>query len=85
MYECVDIFNTIDQDLNVPTIAWDYPSPLVHLNDVLFFNRIPKTGSENFVSLMFELSRRNGFQHLRFGMPDPKRLDQNAQVGVVYK
>ena len=34
-------------------------------DDFLFFNRIQKTGSENFVYLLEELSKRNNFSHQR--------------------
>ena len=33
------------------------PKPSVVLQNVLYFNRIPKTGSENFVFLMSKLSK----------------------------
>ena len=48
--------------------------------DLLYFNRVPKTGSENFVFLLQKLSARNGFVHRRYGHPEPRRIDESKQA-----
>ena len=49
---------------------------------VLLFNRVHKTGSENFVAMLQVLAKRNGFTHERchFCSPDGKRITQEQQV-----
>ena len=48
--------------------------------DVLFFNRIPKTGSENMVFLLNKLAKINNFKHKRYGQPQPRKLTVEQQV-----
>jgi len=57
--------------------------PVNLLEDVLYFNRIPKTGSENFVYILTALSRDNNFTHYRFGKPDPRHLTEIEQKNHV--
>jgi len=54
-------------------------APVHILEDVFYFNRIPKTGSENFVYILRALSRDNHFTHYRFGKPDPRHLTESEQ------
>ena len=46
---------------------------------LLFFNRVPKTGSMNMVSVLQAMSRYNGFTH-RSGDFDRKQLSREEQV-----
>ncbi len=46
------------------------PSPVPVDEELLFFNRVPKTGSENFVLILQKLSEQNGFVHKRSGRTD---------------
>jgi len=55
------------------------PKASIVLQDVLYFNRIPKTGSENFVFLMSKLSKENNFTHYRYSQPDPRHLTYEGQ------
>lgn len=48
--------------------------------EVLFFNRVPKTGSENLVHVMLHLAKINGFTHKRAHHPVPRRLTEKEQV-----
>ena len=51
--------------------------------DILYFNRVPKTGSENFVTLLQALQNWNGsqnFHHVRFPSPQPRRISKKVQV-----
>ncbi len=48
--------------------------------DVLVFNRVPKTGSEMFVRILFALSEKNNFTHKRYGAPQPRKISDHAQV-----
>lgn len=50
---------------------------------VLFFNRIPKTGSEMFVLLLQWLQGANGFRHVRLGGSNTRRLGLGEQEGLV--
>ncbi len=48
---------------------------------VLFFNRIHKTGSTNFAAMMERMAGRNGFEHKRSGYyPDIKFVNRDEQV-----
>lgn len=51
--------------------------------DILYFNRVPKTGSENFVFLLEKLGERNGFDHSRYRNPDHRAVSKAKQVGEV--
>ncbi len=53
--------------------------------NILFFNRVPKTGSENFVHILQLLSLTNGFWHVRYGSPEPRRLNNNTQMKQIRK
>ena len=49
--------------------------------DFLMFVRVPKTGSELVTKLLQTLSEKSqNFEHKRYGAPQPRRLDVNAQV-----
>ena len=64
------------------------PEKSIVLQDVLYFNRIPKTGSENFVYLMSTLSKQNNFTHYRYAQPDPRHPtyeEQRKHVNIVLK
>ena len=52
-------------------------------NDLLIFNRVPKTGSTNLASLMVEISAQNGFVHKRFGNPDLRLISVPDQVRMI--
>ena len=43
--------------------------------DFLYYNRVPKTGSENFAFLFKNLAAKNDFMHLRFGNPNLRSLN----------
>ena len=49
-------------------------------NDVLIFNRVPKTGSENMAYVIKELSAVNNFTHIRYGNPDHRLISRKEQV-----
>ena len=53
--------------------------------EMLYFNRVPKTGSENFVFILQKLSEMNGFRHSRFGNPHSRRLNFTEQEKHVHK
>ncbi|XP_034121496.1 heparan sulfate 2-O-sulfotransferase pipe-like isoform X7 [Drosophila guanche] len=42
-----------------------------HTRDILFFNRVPKTGSETLIELMLRLGERNRFQNARSPFSKP--------------
>ena len=48
--------------------------------DFLYYNRVPKTGSENFAFVLKKLSEMNGFHHQRHGDPDNRQQSKEAQV-----
>lgn len=47
---------------------------------VIFFNRVPKSGSEMFVLLLQWLQGVNGFRHIRLGGGDVRHLSRMQQV-----
>ena len=49
-------------------------------DDLLFFNRVPKTGSTNLALLIQKISTTNGFLHFRFGNPDLRSIPRRDQV-----
>ncbi|XP_046400293.1 uronyl 2-sulfotransferase-like [Ischnura elegans] len=51
--------------------------------DFLFFNRVPKCGSEMLVLLLQWLQGRNGFKHVRLGGGNVRRLKRLQQEEVV--
>ena len=56
--------------------------------DILYFNRVPKTGSENFVTLLQALQHWNGsqnFHHVRFPSPQPRRISKKVQVILLFR
>ena len=50
---------------------------------VLFFNRVPKCGSEMLVLLLQWLQARNGFRHVRLKNTVKRHLTTDQQVGLV--
>lgn len=54
------------------------------LADVLYYARIPKTGSENFAFLLSKLAKHNRFTHTRYGQPEPRKLTHRQQAASVY-
>jgi hypothetical protein len=50
---------------------------------VVFFNRVPKTGSEMLVLLLQWLQGMNGFRHVRLGGGSVRKLNRIQQVGVL--
>ncbi|KAF2348739.1 Sulfotransferase [Trinorchestia longiramus] len=64
---------------------WNHPSNDTGTKkDVLFFNRIPKTGSEMFVLLLTWLQALNDFSHVRL-RSDVRHLSHEQQVSLVSK
>jgi hypothetical protein len=49
---------------------------------VLFFNRVPKTGSEMLVLLLQWLQGMNGFRHIRLGGGGIRKLNKMQQVSL---
>jgi dermatan/chondrotin sulfate uronyl 2-O-sulfotransferase UST len=49
---------------------------------VLFFNRVPKSGSEMLVLLLQWLQGTNGFRHIRLGGGDVRQLNRMQQVWI---
>jgi hypothetical protein len=49
---------------------------------VLFFNRVPKTGSEMMALLMQWLQDRNNFRLFRLGGNEKRRLDSDELVSI---
>ena len=47
---------------------------------VVFFNRVPKTGSEMLVLLLQWLQGMNGFRHIRLGGGGVRKLNRMQQV-----
>merc|ERR1712226_348643 len=47
--------------------------------DILYFNRVPKTGSENMVLILQNLAEKNGFVHKRYGNPRLRQISAKAQ------
>ena len=48
----------------------------------LFFNRVPKTGSENMVFILQRLAEVGGWEHKRSTVLDPRQVDpREASVG----
>ena len=47
---------------------------------VVFFNRVPKTGSEMLVLLLQWLQGMNGFRHIRLGGGSVRKLNRMQQV-----
>ncbi|XP_052843963.1 heparan sulfate 2-O-sulfotransferase pipe isoform X6 [Drosophila gunungcola] len=47
-----------------------------HTRDILFFNRVPKTGSETLIELMIRLGKKNEFQN--------ERAPYSKQVGMYW-
>lgn len=57
---------------------------LPELSDhVVFFNRVPKTGSEMLVLLMQWLQGLNGFKHIRLPGSNIRRLTRQQQVSYI--
>ena len=52
--------------------------------DMLYYNRVPKTGSENLAFLLSEMSNLNDFTRERFGNPNKRRLAVTEQVQFAY-
>lgn len=52
--------------------------------DILYYNRVPKTGSENLVYILQHLAKVNSFTHLRFGDPTARYIDEEHQVGMKF-
>lgn len=50
------------------------------IEDLLFFARIPKSGTENLAFLMKALAVRNDFVHKRYWRPQPRRITSVEQV-----
>ena len=50
------------------------------IEDLLFFARIPKSGTENLAFLMKALAVRNDFVHKRYWRPQPRRIPSVEQV-----
>ena len=79
--------DTLREELAVVTAAEEPPVASVMTKemagldeDVLFFSRVPKTGSEMMVRLLFRLAERNNFTHVRYGAPQPRKLPEKDQV-----
>jgi hypothetical protein len=49
---------------------------------VVFFNRVPKTGSEMLVLLLQWLQGMNGFRHIRLGGGSIRKLNRMQQVSL---
>jgi hypothetical protein len=49
---------------------------------VVFFNRVPKTGSEMLVLLLQWLQGMNGFRHIRLGGSSVRKLNRMQQVSL---
>jgi hypothetical protein len=49
---------------------------------VVFFNRVPKTGSEMLVLLLQWLQGANGFRHIRLGGGSIRKLNRMQQVSL---
>ena len=54
-------------------------------SQLLVFNRIPKTGSENMAYVIKEMAKINKFSHIRYGNPDHRLISRNNQVNIEYK
>ncbi|XP_076028690.1 uronyl 2-sulfotransferase homolog pip-like [Oratosquilla oratoria] len=68
----------------VPTpdrLPKDNPNPLL-TEHVLFFNRVPKTGSEMFVLLLQWLQGQNGFRHVRLRNTVRRYLTDKEQMSL---
>ena len=52
---------------------------------LLVFNRIPKTGSENMAYVIKEMAKINKFNHIRYGNPDHRLISRNNQVNIKYE
>ena len=52
--------------------------------ELLFFNRVPKTGSMNLVFILEELSKMNNFTHRSCQVYGPKQLSIKQQVLVAH-
>ena len=64
---------------NGPALSTEYIKN--HLNeDVLFFNRIPKTGSEMIVLILQWLQNKNDFKHIRLKNTKNRHLSHEEQV-----
>jgi len=50
---------------------------------VVFFNRVPKTGSEMLVLLLQWLQGMNGFRHVRLGGGSIRKLNRMQQVRLL--
>lgn len=90
------IIGLVGQRNSTPHFILDVPKPLFDsLNfsvvdnspefdeNFLFFNRVPKTGSENFVYMLKQLADANGFTHKRSAKTDLRWrfISENEQVG----
>lgn len=61
---------------------WNDGRDGLHLRDhVLFFNRVPKAGSEMLVLLLQWMQGVNGFRHVRLPGGEKRRLNFVEQVG----
>ena len=54
-------------------------------SQLLVFNRIPKTGSENMAYVIKEMAKINKFNHIRYGNPDHRLISRNNQVNIEYE
>ena len=54
-------------------------------SQLLVFNRIPKTGSENMAYVIKEMAKINKFNHVRYGNPDHRLISRNNQVNIEYE
>ena len=54
-------------------------------SQLLVFNRIPKTGSENMAYVIKEMAKINKFNHIRYGNPDHRLISRNNQVNIKYE
>ncbi|KQS44236.1 heparan sulfate 2-O-sulfotransferase pipe isoform X6 [Drosophila erecta] len=50
-----------------------------HTSDIIFFNRVPKTGSETLIKLMIELGKINDFQNERSPYSKPTGMYWNVE------
>ena len=73
-------YNTSQRELRFSSPDCIKSFTMVNSN-MLYFNRIEKTGSENFAFLLRELSALNGFQTQRYRSPHiPRKINFDEQV-----
>ncbi len=80
--DCFFAFETSSTSwqLLLPAQSTDQTSNVVIDTSLLYFNRVPKTGSMNMVSILRSLSEANGFIHKSCGLFGPKQLSRGEQV-----